>query len=603
MAQQQRVFTVGVRVDNARDFEVFAAMAARLKKHGQVEVTLGSVSGRADYDIPAGGSSWHDYTSYLSTLLKFFPHPKIAPFVDAGHVRKNQALLRACVRVLRKYKLNATFESHEPFYIAEGFFARHPYLRGARVDHPRRSRQEAFAMCLDHPEGQDILASMMSSLVREAPELSSFTIFSNDAGAGMCWNDVLYTAPNGPAHCRSRNTGERIASVVDALSRGAGKALDFRFYANLSEAEYSLIPHYVDERFYLFGRRAEPRWLTTGMFTDNPVQGIFDPVEIIETLAKTQDPKVRRISLGFANNYSRSHNDPAAAARVIELVSAFFDRPVCKTLDRMLFLRDQCARWAGEERADALFEALMAAHQALVTKQTVGEFIFRLTANYMGVSMRLINRPLVAMPERLTPDEEAYFLPYVFNVSRNEARTDYLDLHGVKLWPPLSPVSPVVKMPQIGRVCSMLHDAAAKLEGLGGGKALEVFRRMGVSLRIYAAILRSIHNFACMQVLRDRNRDKLLAPETLVPPKLASPKGDPDLIQIHELMRDELDNTSDLIAILKNGGLRQMALARRKDQEDTFLLGPGFLDTLERKRQIMRRHWRDASERMATPLI
>ncbi|HRU06035.1 MAG TPA: hypothetical protein P5137_09710 [Candidatus Brocadiia bacterium] len=80
----QRVFIVGVRVGSAKEYEVFAAMAAKLKKRGQVEVTLGSVSGRADYDIPPGGSSWHDYASYLSTLLKFFPHLKIASCVNAS---------------------------------------------------------------------------------------------------------------------------------------------------------------------------------------------------------------------------------------------------------------------------------------------------------------------------------------------------------------------------------------------------------------------------------------------------------------------------------------------------------------------------------------
>src|SRR5690606_41585331 len=43
---------------------------------------------------------------------------------------------------------------------------------------------------------------------------------------------------------------------------------------------------------------------------------------------------------------------------------------------------------------------------------------------------RMINRPLVVAPQLLTPEEEAYFLPHVFNVSEEEARMDYIDIQG-----------------------------------------------------------------------------------------------------------------------------------------------------------------------------
>ena len=598
---EQKVFTVSAKVDSARDFETFASLAAQLKKHGRVEIALGSVSGKAWYDIPKGGSSWHDYTSYQSTLLKFFPHPKIAPFVDAKYVRRNQRLLRSCARVMRKHRLDAAFDGHEPFYIAEEFFARHPHLRGARVDHPRRSRQEAYAMCVDRPEAQEIIAWMMKRLVREVPELTFFAIHSNDAGAGLCWGDWIYSGPNGPDHCRSRNTGERVASLVEALKRGAGKTLDISFQGMLSKAEGDLIPHYLDEHCYLSGRGQEHRAIGTGLLTDNPVQGLFDPAAVVAALARTQDPRVKRIRVGFSNNYGRSHNDPEAAGKVVELITAFFDKPAYRRLDRVNFLAGLCVKWAGRQQADALIEALMALHEAMAYKKALGDSFF-LSSNYLGVSMRWINRPLVAIPEKLTPQEEAYFLPHVFNVRQGEARTDYLDLHGGRFFPPVNPVRPSVRLLEIHRLCSMLNQTAASLEGLKGGRALDVFRRMGISLRIYSCIMRSIHNFAGMQILRDRNKEKLYAPQPLVPPKILNWTGDPDLLQINEIMRDELDNTDTFIDILASGGLRQMALAKSQDLEDTFLLGPNFPDTLKEKRRIMRRHWLDAAQYMASPL-
>jgi hypothetical protein len=248
-----------------------------------------------------------------------------------------------------------------------------------------------------------------------------------------------------------------------------------------------------------------------------------------------------------------------------------------------------------------LTEALMSLHEAIAYKKALDDSFF-LSSNYLGVSMRWINRPLVAIPEKLTPQEEAYFLPHVFNVRQGEARTDYLDLHGSRFFPPVNPMRPSVRIPEIHRLCSMLNQTAASLEGLKGGRTLDVFRRMGISLRIYSCIIRSIHNFAGMQIIRNRNKEKLYAPQTLMPPKLVNWTGDPDLLQINEIMRDELDNTDTFIDILASGGLRQLALAKSQDLEDTFLLGPNFPDTLKEKRRIMRRHWLDAAQYMVTPL-
>jgi len=599
---EKKVFTITATVDNVRDFETFASLSSPLRKHGRVEIGLNSVAGKAWYDIPKGGSPWHEYTAYLSTLLKFFPHPKIAPFVDAKHVRANRQLLRSCARVMRKYKLDAAFDSHEPFYIAEEFFAKYPHLRGGRVDHPRRSRQEAHALCVDRPEAQEILAWMMKRLVKEVPELTYLALHTNDAGSGMCWSDWTYSGPNGPAHCRDTNSGERVASLFKAMRRGAGETLDISAEGMFSNAEMNLIPHYLDENSCLAGRGAGPEIIKTGALTDNPIQGLFDPAAILKTLARTEDPRAKRIRLNFRNNYSRSHNDPEAAAKVIELVGAFFRKPAYSRLARVNLLADQCVKWAGKRYGEALFDAFMALHEAMTFKAALTDSFYT-SANYVGVSMRLINRPLVAIPENLTPQEEAYFLPYVFNVREAEARTDYLDVHGARIHTPINPARPSVRMSQVDRLCSMLNRAAASFEELKGGRALGVFRRMGVSLRIYSCIIRSIHNFACMQVLRERNKEKLYAAEPLTPPKVSSWTGDPDLLQINEIMRDELDNTDTFIEILSRPrARRQLALAKSRDLEDTFLLGPNFPSTLKRKRRIMRRHWLDAEHYMASPM-
>src|SRR5205823_6224466 len=116
--------------------------------------------------------------------------------------------------------------------------------------------------------------------------------------------------------------------------------------------------------------------------------------------------------------------------RIIEFVDAYLAEPAFGLMNRITFLQKMCAKWVGEEQADALLEALHDMHDAFAYRSaTVPLF----GANYAGVSIRHINRPLVAIPEKLTPEEESYWLPYVFNPNVNEARSDYIDFHGGRM--------------------------------------------------------------------------------------------------------------------------------------------------------------------------
>ena len=143
--------------------------------------------------------------------------------------------------------------------------------------------------------------------------------------------------------------------------------------------------------------------------------------------------------------------------------------------------------------------------------------------------------------------------------------------------------------------------AASRLESLDGAPEQAFFRGMAKSLRIHASLMRSASNFYAMQIVRDRNKDKLIGARPIVPPKISSRTGDEDLLRMNAYMRDELDNVNDLIGVLDDGGLSRVTRARTKDREDTFLLGPDLVDQLRKKRKTMRDHWLDASKYMVTP--
>ena len=66
-------------------------------------------------------------------------------------------------------------------------------------------------------------------------------------------------------------------------------------------------------------------------------------------------------------------------------------------------------------------------------------------------------------------------------------------------------------------------------------------------------------------------------------------------------MRDELDNTEQLIRVLENGGLNNLCKAKDAQHEDTFLLGSEIINQLKKKRKIMLDHWRDIENYLTTP--
>ncbi|MFN2396884.1 MAG: hypothetical protein ABR597_14485, partial [Bacteroidales bacterium] len=77
--------------------------------------------------------------------------------------------------------------------------------------------------------------------------------------------------------------------------------------------------------------------------------------------------------------------------------------------------------------------------------------------------------------------------------------------------------------------------------------------------------------------------------------------GDQDLQDFNTIMRDELDNTLELISLLENGGMELVCHAKEPLLEDTFILGPDLINHLKKKRKVMLAHWTDIEEYLATP--
>lgn len=440
-------------------------------------------------------------------------------------------------------------------------------------------------------------ADMMADMLKNAPEISSFFFKTNDAGAGICWSHWLYTGPNGPSVCKGIPMGDRVHSLLQSFQDGAakaGKKLDVYLdeaSSNFSDAEKDEIQRNLPANCY-FESTANHKMINVGsMVSSNyPVTGIIDPVSFIKSAGGINDPAVKSVFVNFRVSYDRGYERLDATDVVFEMLEYMLnkkqsDDPMSKEED----LKNLCALWAGKNSADKLYRAFNALSNAYAYK---GSVFPRVSSLYWGVTTRHITRPLVIAPGRLSAEEEAYFLPFVFNVSKDEARNDYTDVHGSHNSIPPGVVPIFVKQ---------MNDAATLFESLDASAPKKEFiSKMARSVRIHASIIRSCGNFAQAQVIRDRNKEKLIGPAHL-PSKEPTFTGDPDFIPFVDVARDELDNTQTLIDLLEDGGTDLIIFSKDPIYEDRFVLGPDIVKQLKKKRKVMLDHWGDIEGYLASP--
>jgi hypothetical protein len=594
---QDRAFIINAPIKNLDEFRKLAKQALRLKPYGRVQINISSLADKSFHEIPEKGSPWHEYASNNPSPFKFFPDPKLAPFIPAEFVKKNRQLLLDKARILHELGLEASFFGYEPNFLPTAFFEAYPHMLGPRVDHPRRSTEKAFAPCTNVKETQEMYSGMMAEMLKNVPEISSFFFKTNDAGAGICWSYWLYTGPNGATKCKDIPMGERVRTLLNSFQDGASKAgkklavyLD-EASSNFSDEEKEDIQKHLPANCF-YESTPDHKIINVGSLISSnyPVTGVIDPVSFIETTKSINDRSVKSVFINFRASYDRGYERLDVTDVVFEMLENMLkDQPLQGSISNQQELRKLCELWAGSKSADKLLNAFNALDDALKYKSAV---IPRVSTLYWGVTTRHITRPLVIAPNRLSEQEESYFLPYIFNVSKEQARTDFTDVHGShNIIPDGSTQNYIKRLSKVYELLESVDSSAPKKEFIS---------KMATSLRIIASIMRSCGNFAEAQEIRDRNKDKLNGPIHF-PSKETTFTGDPDFIRFNEIARDELDNTQDLIDILENGGMDLLSYAKDAKYEDRFVLGPDLVKQLKKKRKIMLDHWRDIEDYLTSP--
>jgi hypothetical protein len=595
-SKANKIFIFG---NASRDLEVFRAFCgtvAKLKPYGDVQVSIGELAGKSRYEMPPANSPWHEYASEGSCFAKFFPHPRIAPFIPAEWVAKNRELLFAKVKVLREMGLSAAFFGDETHFLPAEFFEQYPQLRGPRVDHPRRSNRQEFSWCVDREETREMIEWMTAEFKRHIPELRTVGSYNNDSGGGLCWAGALYSGPNGPSHCEHRSPGLRVKEYMEAIHRGAikgGGDVDVRVSGYFVQNEDQLILQMVPPNTYVAGSDPSSIGIGSTLNETYPAKNLLDPIALLSTLQKLSNPSVKTISIGTTEWYDRAEETLPTVQKLIEILQDCLLEPYHGFISRFAKLQGLALLWGGKQNADCIVEAFSKWNEAFRLKDAVAP---QFSNFYFYVSTRCINRPLLFKPDVLTPGEEEYFLPYVFNVSEAQARADYIDVHGGRATGPASWDGAGLQ----SAIAEALG-AAQLVESVKGAPAQEWLQQVALSLRIWASAVRSMNNFYFGQLIRDR-QVAAIATGSHLASKQFNWTGDADYADWNSIQRDELDNTEELIAMLEQGGLKSIAFAQDKLGEDTFVLGSEIIASLKEKARLMRREWLDVQQYLTSPL-
>ena len=593
---QQKTFVINSCIRDLDEFKKLVSYAAQLKPYGKVQINVGTLADNSFYELPKQRSPWFQYACNNATPYKFFPDSKIAPFIPADFVAKNKALLLAKAKILKENGMEAAFFGSDPDFLPEAFFATYPELLGPRIDHPRRSNNKAFSVCVSMKETQDMYTNMMAEMLTAAPEIKTFYFKTNDAGSGFCWSDWLYSGSNGPMHCKNETAGERVQKFMSALQAGAAKAgttLDVYLAehmgtSNFSDPEKSDIQnHLLKNCYYLNSPQHEMVYLGTDISAMYPVNSLPDILSFLTSLKSINKQKEQTVFINFRVYYDRANESADTEKALLTILVKYMASN--DAFDANTMLHQLSEEWAGKKNADNLYNTFIALHEAFHFKnQSLGN-IYGINWN---VAARMMNRPLVAAPQRLSKEEEAYFLPHVFNVSEEEARMDYMDIQGGRRTTSHDTVQMYVE--EINLVCKSLEemDASAPQHAF--------IQKMCTGLKIHASLMRSCGNFSEAQSIRESVAEKLNG-VIHRPDKEPTWMGDTALQQFNEVMRDELDNTQELINILEHGGISSLCLAKDAAHEDCFLLGPNIIEQLKKKRKIMLDHWLDIQDYLTTP--
>lgn len=211
--------------------------AATLAESGFTHLEVNSLQAQFPYEDSVPGEYYSQFYSYCPGFNHFIDTPLTRGIWPTQYLDANLERLKNLAALGRKYGLKPGVCLYEPRSLPERFFQRYPTLRGARIDHPFRSRLPRYTMAQDHPVTRHHFRLATQALMKAVPDLDAMSIWTNDSGGGFEHTASLYIGRNGgPYMIREWRSHDKIAEA-------AGKSIG-KFLRNLHNAAAEINPDF-----------------------------------------------------------------------------------------------------------------------------------------------------------------------------------------------------------------------------------------------------------------------------------------------------------------------------------------------------------------------
>jgi len=211
--------------------------AETLAESGFTHIEVNSLQSTFPYEDSVPGEYYSQFYTYCPGFNHFIDTPLTRGIWPTQYLDANLERLQNLAAIGRKFGLKPGVCLYEPRSLPERFFQKYPTLRGARIDHPFRSRLPRYTMAQDHPVTKHHFRLATQALMKAVPDLDAMSIWTNDSGGGFEHSASLYIGRNGgPYMIREwRNH--------DAIAEASGKSIGV-FLRNLRDAAGEVNPDF-----------------------------------------------------------------------------------------------------------------------------------------------------------------------------------------------------------------------------------------------------------------------------------------------------------------------------------------------------------------------
>ena len=561
----------------------------QLARSGFTHVTINVLGTERPFETGPPGDVYSWFYDYSPDVDQFVASSLTRGYYPLEYLRANLAALKANAECARSYGLIPGLHVNSPRSMPEAFWKRYPFLRGARIDHPRESFRPRYTLAIAHPAAREHYRELLRAILREVPSLGFMHVWTNDSGSGFEHVSSLYAGRNGgPYLIREWRSDDAIARVA-AENVLAYYRLLYEECARVNP-EFRLIcdiGSFAAERKYIapgMGRGIDAGEFGSFAGGTSPSEEAMLEAAGALTHVKVDAGGTNVIGVPFPWLLHERLGEAREAGRKGVLVS-----PAPVSLARWdvngeVLRAFQCdaapsagtivaraaRRWAPAGEEEALVEAWRHADRA-VRAFPAGVPLSTFAYPWFRLSVRPFVADIGALPE----EERAYYERYLLATFNNPAR---IDLNNDMLWNFLTPEEAAAKRDAIDAEVLTGADAAIACAGAaaarGGGEVfgdlrdrLEAWRSWAETLRNMCAWTSGVHGYIRAHTADARERCRA---------------------ECRSMALREIANARALLALWRRPHAAFMPVDRAGETLHSY--GENFGELLERKIRLMELH-------------